>query len=58
MTPHLKTSAPPTSIPLLCRVQWEDEIFYIVAFYNGKEYVSPETRRVVKGTVVGWESID
>ena len=58
MTPHLKTSTPPTSIPLLCKVQWEDEIFYIVAFYNGREYISPETRKVVKGTVVGWESIN
>lgn len=58
MTTHLKTSVPPKSVSLLCRVQWENEFFYIVAFYNGKEYVSPETRRVVKGTVVGWDSID
>ena len=54
----LKTKTPPTSVNLVCKVQWENEVYFIVAFYNGKEYVSPETRRVVKGTVVGWESID
>ena len=55
---NFKTKSPPTSVSLLCKVQWENEVYFIVAFYNGKEYVSPETRRVVKGTVVGWESID
>ena len=54
----LKTKTPPTSVNLVCKVQWENEVYFIVAFYNGKEYVSPETHRVVKGTVVGWESID
>ena len=58
MTPHFKTSTPPTSIPLLCRVQWENEIFYIVAFYTGTEYISPETKKPVKGTVTGWEILN
>ena len=55
---HLKTSTPPTSIPLLCRGQWENEIFYIVAFYTGTEYISPETKKPVKGTVTGWEILN
>lgn len=54
---NLKTSIPPTSAPLLCRVQWEDETFYIVAFYTGTEFINPETRKPVKGEVIGWERL-
>ena len=54
----LKTKTPPTSVNLVCKVQWENEVYFIVAFYTGTEYISPETRKVVKGTVVGWESIN
>ena len=53
-----KTKSPPTSVSLICKVQWENETYFVVAFYNGKEYINPETHKTVRGTVIGWETLE
>ena len=57
MKPKWKTSLPKSSLPILCKVRWEDEIYYISAYHTGKEFINPETRKRILG-VMGWDYIE
>ena len=39
---------------LLCKVQWENEIYPALAFYNGRIWIENNKLPVV-GTVTGWQ---
>lgn len=55
-TTHPLVSDTGKSKLLLCKVQWGNEIFPVVAFWNGKEWIERNMKPVI-GEVIGWQII-
>ena len=57
MKPKFKTGTPEKSKQILCICEYEGEIFYIVAYFTGTEFINPETKKPIEG-VIGWDYIE
>ena len=47
----------PQSVQVLFRVKWETDMYHIVGYRIGYEYLSSETKKPIKGVVVSWAEI-
>ena len=57
MKVNWKRYAPEASRQILCKCEYEEDVFYVVGFFNGKEIITPETKKPIK-YVVGWDYIE
>ena len=57
MKPNWKTTEPHRPLPLLCKVLWDAQIYNIVAYFTGTEFINPETKKPIEG-VIGWDYIE
>ena len=62
MKQHWQTTLPTVSDTgksklLLCRVQWENELYPALAFFNGRIWIENNKLPVV-GTVIGWQEFE
>ena len=57
MKPKWKTTTPPKGTQLLCMVKYETDIYYVVCYNTGTEFINPETKKSVEG-VIGWKYIE
>ena len=47
----------PQSVQVLFKVTWETDIYHIVGYRTKYEYLSSETRKPIKGIIIGWTEI-
>ena len=57
MKVNWKQYAPEKSRQILCKCEYEEDIFYVVGFFNGIEIINPETKKPIR-YVVGWDYIE
>ena len=52
-----QTDTPEKSKPILCMCKYEDEIFYVVGYFTGTEFINFETKKPIT-CVIGWDYIE
>ena len=57
MKPIWKFYTPELSRQILCKCIYEQDVFYVVGFYNGTQIINPETKKPIT-CVVGWDYIE